>query len=75
MSMMKAVAVEVSIMGEPRLCGTRTINGDCLFHRWIEEDKGKVVGLVETRTGGLITLPWNWIYFYDSEKYFDSPKK
>jgi hypothetical protein len=34
------------------------------------EDKGKVVGLVETSGGGLIKLPWEWIYFYDSEKYF-----
>jgi hypothetical protein len=32
---------------------------------------GKVVGLVETKGGGLIELPWKWIYFYDSEKYFD----
>jgi hypothetical protein len=53
-----------------RVCGTRTINGDCLFHRWMDVD-GKVVGLVETKGGGLIELPWKWIYFYDSEKYFD----
>lgn len=57
-------------MSELRVCGTRTVNGDCLFHRWIEEEPGKVVGLVETRVGGMLTLPWNWIYFYDSEKYF-----
>lgn len=52
-----------------RVCGTRTVNGDCLFHRWMDVD-GKVVGLVETKGGGLIKLPWEWIYFYDSKKYF-----
>lgn len=59
-------------MSEFRVCGTRTVNGDCLFHRWVEEEPGKVVGLVETRGGGMLTLPWNWIYFYDSEKYFNT---
>lgn len=52
-----------------RVCGTRTVNGDCLFHRWMDVD-GKVVGLVETKGGGLIKIPWEWIYFYNSKKYF-----
>jgi hypothetical protein len=51
-----------------RVCGTRTKHGDCIFHRWIETED-KVVGLVETAHGRLVTLPWEWIYFYDSEKY------
>ena len=56
-------------MNKLRVCGTNTVHGDCLFHRWIEED-GKTVGLIETKSGRLICLPWKWIYFYDSEKYF-----
>ena len=53
-----------------RVCGTNTKHGDGLFHRWMDVS-GEVVGLVETKAGRLIELPWRWIYFYDSEKYFN----
>ena len=70
------VRAKTIIMGQPtikekqhlRICGTSTVNGDCIFHKWIEK-QGETKALVETKKGNLISLPYEWIYFYDSKDY------
>jgi uncharacterized protein (UPF0335 family) len=57
-----------------RNCKTRTQHGNCIFHRWIDED-GEVYGLVETKDGRMKAMPWKWIYFTDSEEYFNMKGK